>query len=599
MAATIDPGAFKEALIILGSAAVVIPIFYRLNVSPVLGFLLVGMAVGPSGLSSLLRDIPWLDAVTIRDKHDIELFAEFGVVLLMFTIGLELSFERLRTMRNLVFGLGTIQLALSAAAIALILGLLGASMVAAVTIGLALAMSSTAVVVQVLSEEQRLGSQVGRASFAVLLFQDIAVVPVLFAVSMLGLKASADFVDDFSLALGQAALAVVGLIASGRLLLRPLFRQVAKTRSPELFMAAVLLVILGTSLVTAIAGLSAAMGALIAGLLLAETEYRRQVETMIAPFKGLLVGVFLISVGMSLDLLQIVADPLAVLIGATGLIALKALLVVPFARLFGLSWIAAAQTALLLGAGGEFGFVVVNLAMAQSLVPGPAGEFALVVAALTMASIPLLSKIGHLLEERLPAPSDPAASAPLPADETPRVVIAGFGRVGEVVASMLDAHNVPYMAVDMDISVVSRARAKGKPVFYGDVKSVDFLRACHIEAARAFVVTMDSRPAVDQALATARAERPDLLIIARAKDARHAAHLYKMGATHAVPETIEASLQLSEAVLVDVGVAMGPVIASIHEKRAAFQAEIQEASPEGTEIQLGRRRLRDVRSEAD
>ena len=600
MAATIDPGTFKEALIILGSAAVVIPIFYRLKLSPVLGFLLVGMAVGPFGLGAFAAQYPALSWVTIPNHEDIELVAEFGVVFLMFMIGLELSFERLRTMRNFVFGLGSIQLLLSSLVLASLLLFAGLDLVPALIIGVALAMSSTAVVVQVLSEEKRLGTVVGRSSFAVLLFQDIAVVPVLFGVSMLALDIEGGVLGRFGLALGQAALAVVALIAGGRLLLRPLFRQVAKTRSPELFMAACLLVIMGTSLITAIAGLSAAMGALIAGLLLAETEYRRQVEVLIEPFKGLLVGVFLISVGMTLDLVQVAEQPFAVVFAAASLVALKALIVAPAARLFGLSWLTGIQAGLMLGAGGEFSFVLINLAMSENLVPAAAGEFALLTAAITMASIPLLSKLGKLLEQRMPAgANDPIAQIAVPDDETPRVIIAGFGRVGEVVASMLDTHGVPYVAIDSDIRVVSKGRENGKQVFYGDMKSVDFLRRCHIGTARAVVITMDSRAAVDRVVAVARAERKDLQIIARAKDARHAAHLYRMGVSHAVPETIEASLQLSEAVLVDVGVAMGPVIASIHEKRSEFQAQIQEAAPEGVEIQIGRRRLRDVEPATD
>jgi hypothetical protein len=301
-------------------------------------------------------------------------------------------------------------------------------------------MSSTAVVVQVLSEEKRLGSTVGRASFSVLLLQDIAVVPVLFAVSMLGVKAETDALSQFAVAIGQAAVVVAALIVGGRLGLRPLFRLVARTRSPELFMAACLLVIIGTSAITAIAGLSSAMGALIAGLLLAETEYRRQVEVMIEPFKGLLVGVFLISVGMSLDLPQVVATPLAVAIAVGGLIALKTAIIAPIAKLFGLSWIAAVQSGLLLGAAGEFGFIVIREATDLKLVPAANGEFALLVAALTMASIPLLSKLGRMLERQLPADdTNPLALIPLPDDETPRVIIAGFGRVGQVVAAMLTA----------------------------------------------------------------------------------------------------------------------------------------------------------------
>jgi CPA2 family monovalent cation:H+ antiporter-2 len=595
MAAPLDPGAFKEALIILGSAALVIPVFYRLNVSPVLGFLLIGMAVGPAGLGAWAGDMPWLSWVTIQSREKIAMVAEFGVVLLLFMIGLELSFERLRTMRHFVFGLGTLQLVASALAIAGLLYVSGLALAPAAIIGVSLAMSSTAVVVQVLSEEKRLGTVVGRASFSVLLLQDIAVVPVLLGVSMLGLRTGEDVLGQFTFTLLYAVVTIIGLIASGRLFLRPLFRQVAKTRSPELFMAACLLVILGTSLITALAGLSAAMGALIAGLLLAETEYRRQVEVMIDPFKGLLVGAFLISVGMSLDLAQVMAEPIAVVLGVLSLIALKTLIVAPAARTFGLSWLAAVQSGLLLGPGGEFGFVVISLATSLGLVSMGLSDFALLLVALTMASIPLLSKLGVLLEQRMPVgESNPVALISPPEDETPRVIVAGFGRVGQVVAAMLEAHSVPYLAVDMDIAVVAKGRDAGKPVFYGDVRNVDFLRRLRVGTARAFVVTMDARKAVDEAVLAARAERPELQIIARAKDARHAAHLYRMGTSHAVPETIEASLQLSEAVLIDVGVPTGPVIASIHEKRSEIRAEIREAAPEGAEI-VGRRRLRDVK----
>lgn len=595
-AAPVEPAAFKEVLIILGTAAVVIPLFHRLRVSPVLGFMLVGMAVGPAGLGALAAEQPWLAAVTIGDPRVIEGVAEFGVVLLMFMIGLELSLERLRVMRRLVFGLGGLQVAVSAAGVAAAAMALGLPRAAAVVVGLALAMSSTAIVLQVLAEERKLSSAAGRLSFAVLLLQDLAVVPILFAVGVLA-GADAATLGGFGLAMAQAALAVLGVIAFGRLALRPLFRGAARTRSPELFMAACLLVILATGLVTAAAGLSMAIGALLAGLLLAETEYRRQVEITVEPFKGLLLGVFLVSVGMGLDLGRIAAAPATVLGAAVALIGGKLAVVAVLARAFGLSWAAGLRAGLLLGPGGEFGFVILAAARgAPGLLAPAVADFAVILVALTMAVIPLLSRLGDRLAARMEArsapPVDPALLPPAMAPEAaPRVIIAGFGRVGQTLAALLEVHRVPYVALDSDAEQVARQRAAGRPVYYGDLMRIELLRHLNPEGARALVVTMNDRRAVDELVVAAKRERPDLLVIARARDAAHAARLYALGATDAVPETIEASLQLAEAVLVDVGVPMGPVIVSIHEKRAQLQAELKAMAP-GAEIRaLGGYRL--------
>ena len=588
------PAAFREALIILGAAGAVIPMFYRLRVSPVLGFILVGMAVGPFGLGRLAPRFPALGVVTITDAESIAPVAEFGVVLLLFMIGLELSFERLRVMRRLVFGLGPAQVLLTAAALVALLLRLGLALPAAIAIATALAMSSTAIVLQVLGEQKQLGAPVGRASVAVLLFQDLAVVPVLFALGALAPSEAAGL-GRFGLAIVQAAAAVLVIVAAGRLALRPLLRMAARTRSSEMFMAASLLVVLGTGLATAASGLSMAMGALIAGLLLAETEYRRQVEVTIDPFKGLLIGVFLISIGMGIDLARVAAQPLAIVGAAVALIALKLVLIAPLVRAFGMPWPAGVQAGLLLGPAGEFSFVVVGLARSLGLISPAVAGFALTVSALTMSAIPLLgwvaAKLGRGVERR--RIGRPAMPLP-PAAGSGRVVIAGFGRVGRTVAALLTAHRIPYIAIDRDPDRVGAEHAAGQPVYYGDITSLDWLRRLDLDTARALVVTLDDRAAIDAVVSAALQERDDLLIVARARDANHAAHLYGMGVADAVPETIEASLQLSEAVLVDVGVPMGPVIASIHEQRAEIQAQIKAMSPEAEIRVLGRRRLRDA-----
>ena len=568
-------GPMREAIVILGAAAVVIPVFIRLRVSPVLGFMLVGLLAGPSGLGALTERFPWVGLVTIPDRATIAPVAELGVVLLLFMIGLELSFERIVVMRRLVFGLGGLQVLACTALVGGVAWLLGAGARAAVVVGLALAMSSTAVVAQVLAEERRVTGRVGRVSFAVLLFQDLAVVPVLFTLGVLGGGEMGAM--TVAATIGQAVLGVVALVGLGRLALRPLFRGVARTGSPELFMAACLLVVLATGLAAAAAGLSMALGSLIAGLLLAETEYRRQIEVTVEPFKGLLLGVFLVSIGLSLDVGRLLASPWSVLAAAVGLVAGKAAVIAGLGRVFGVRAGVGGQAGLLLAAGGEFSFVILGLGSGLGLLGAELAGFAFIVAAVTMAAIPLLSRLGRWL---FPARAAAVDGALLPhAGEAPRVILAGYGRVGRTVGALLDAHRVPWLALDSDAGRVARARRGGAPVYYGDVTQAELLRLVGLATAEAVVVTVDDRARADEVVRVVRAGNGTVLVIVRARDAAHAAGLYAAGATDAVPETIEASLQLAEAVLVDLGVPMGPVLVSIHEQRAAFQAEIKAQVP--------------------
>lgn len=344
-----------------------------------------------------------------------------------------------------------------------------------------------------------------------------------------------------------------------------------------------------------------AIGALIGGLLLAVTEYRRQVEITIEPFKGLLVGVFLISIGLGLDVRTLVAHPIVILAAAGGLILVKLLVVAPLARAFGLPWAQGVQSGLLLGPGGEFSFVILTVGGSEALLNHTEVGLALIVAALTMATIPLLSKLGQPLTLRLvkKTPLDTSLSVLSIQDVAPRVIVVGFGRVGQTVATMLEAHKVPYVAIDADPDLVAKQRGRGTPIYYGDMTRIELLRRLHLEAARALVITVDDPDAAHRLVVSARAERPELLIVARARDAQHAAQLYNSGATDAVPETVEASLQLSEAVLVDIGIAMGPVIASIHQRRSELQADIKAMAPGVNVRSLSRRRLRDALRERE
>jgi monovalent cation:H+ antiporter-2, CPA2 family len=586
MAAPIDLASFQEPLVILTAAGVVIPLFRRLKLSPVIGFILVGLLIGPFALGALADDVPWLRHVVITEPDSIATIAELGIVLLMFMIGLELSFERLNMMRRLVFGLGGLQVALSALVIGAVAYAIQPNLPAAIVLGLALSMSTTAVIVQTLSERKRLTKSVGRTTFAVLLFQDLAVVPILFAVGVLGAGSGESAVGAFGLAMLQAAVAVAIIVVLGRIVLRPMFRMVAGAGASESFMAASLLVILGAGIATATAGLSMAMGALIAGILLAETEYRRQIEVTIEPFKGLLLGVFLISVGMSIDIPRILAAPWLFAGVALAVVLVKAAIVTGLGRVFGLPLGVSMQSGLLLGPGSEFTFVIVALALQLGLLSADLAALALGVAATTMTLVPLLERVGVWTERRLPTkPGPEAALAVLPdatGASTERVIICGFGRVGQTVAAMLDTHKVPYLAVDQDAKEVAKHRGRGRPIAYGDATRVEFLRLCDIANARAVVVTLDSPAAAAEIVTAARKERPDILIVSRARDARDAARLYKLGATDAVPETTEASLVLCEQLLVDLGVPMGYVIASVHDRRAEQRAEIQAMAPDAT-----------------
>lgn len=576
----VDLGVYKDALLVLGTAGVVVPLVHRFRISPILGFLLAGAVLGPNGLGALGIYWPEIHWFTVTEREGVSRIAEFGVVFLLFVIGLELSLPRLLTMRRLVFGLGGAQVVVSTLLISVFTGFLGKEPAAALIIGAALALSSTAIVIEVLAAQQRLSSSVGRTTFAILLFQDLAVVPLLLLVNILGSQQDGSLVVGVLRALGQGALAIIAIVIVGRLLLQPLFRIVAATGLQELFIAAVLFVAVATSLAGAAAGLSMALGAFVAGLLLAETEYRRAIEATMAPFKGLLLGVFFFSVGMSLDIAALLQNPVWLLAAAAGHIVLNALVIIALCRLFRLSWPTTIETALLLGPTGEFAFVILGLAMTKGLVKPEPGEFALAVAALTMILIPGCAYLGRALVRRFVPPqvTNPEISQQPPENSGVRALVVGYGRVGQLVSSMLERHHVPHLAIDRDPVIVGKWRREGRPVYFGDARQQPFLKLCGIDRAAAVIVTTHTQSDIVAIVRAVRALRSDIVIVSRARDAQHARALYDAGVTDAVPETIEASLQLSEAALVGLGVPAGPVIASIHDKRDEFRQELQDAA---------------------
>ena len=593
MSATNELVAYKDALLVLGTAGVVVPLLHRLGVSTVLAFLLAGAALSPGSLGALTPYFPSLSWLTITDPERLSKFAEWGVVLLLFLIGLELSFERLSTMRRLVFGLGGLQVLVSTAAIAIFAIEIGQTPTTAIVIGSALSLSSTAIVIEILARQKRLSTTVGRTSFSILLFQDLAVVPILLLVGILEPGSKQSLLVGIMTALLQAAAALLIIIGVGRFLLQPLFRLVAQTHNHDLFIAATLFVAVGTSFISAAAGLSLALGAFVAGLLPAETEYRRAVQTTIEPIKSLLLGVFFFSVGSSLELKALISSPLAILLTAGGTIALQTAIIYGLSRLFGISKGPSFETATLLAPCGEFAFVILTVALSYGLLERELASILLTSVSLSMALIPATARIGRWVSKRNapPAVVDPAGSVAPTGSENATALVVGYGRVGQLIGDMLAEHQVRYIAVDRDPRLVANARRDGKPVYFGDVSQLDFLKHCGLDTAKAAIITIHTQPEIDAIVQALRVNYPKLVIVSRAKDANHARHLYEIGVSDAVPETIEASLQLSEAALVGLGVPTGLVIASIHEKRDEFRTELQGAAKKaGTETRALRSR---------
>jgi len=576
---TINMAAYNDALVVLGTAGILVPILSRLGFSPVLGYLAAGALLGPLGLGSLSQSFPLLSWFTIGDYGDVAGIAELGVVFLLFLIGLELSLPRLLTMRRLVFGVGGLQILVTTALLAAAAAYSGKTLPEAIILGASLSLSSTAIVLELLSKQERMKTTAGRASFAVLLAQDLAVVPILIFIGLLAAGPQGAVLGSLAKAFMQAVVALAVIVLFGRFLLRPLFRLVASTRSSDLFIATALFVIIAAGVVASQAGLSMELGGFVAGLLLAETEYRKAVEATIEPVKALLIGIFFFTVGMAIDIRALLREPLLLASAVAGLIAVKSLLIVGLARLFRLSWPVAVEMGLLLGAGGEFAFVGLVLAAGSNLIDHSTASFALTVTAVTMALIPLLSHFARRFASRLRAAgAAPSELMMRPTGRQRHAIVVGYGRVGKVVCALLKEHGIPYIAADSDASTVTRDRRDGHDVYYGDAADQKFLEICGLADAAGVIITIHTHHLIDDIVEHVRALRPDVLIVSRARDADHARHLYRLGATDAVPEAIEASLQLSEAALVGLGLPMGPVIASIHEKRDEIRHALQQAA---------------------
>jgi CPA2 family monovalent cation:H+ antiporter-2 len=532
------PGYLIDVLIILAAAVVIVPLFQRLKASMVLGFIVAGALIGPFGFN-FLREV---DA----PKH----VAELGVVFLLFTIGLELNLERLRVIRSHVLGLGTAQVVVTGVLIGLAAVALGLDTRQAVVIGGALALSSTAVVLQLLAERGELATRVGRVSFAILLLQDLAVVPLVAVVGALAATEPA-MGGSAAIAILTAIGAVVGMLILGRLVLRPLFRLVADGHNVEIFAAVTLLMLLGMSYATAAVGLPMELGGFLAGLLLSDSEFRHQVEGDIKPFRDLLLGLFFMTVGMSVDLESVIVYLPEVLALVAALVLGKTIVIAALCRLSGLPLPASVHVGCLLSAGGEFAFVLFSLAVAGGLLSPSLTAVLIAAVVISMATTPLLAGFGASTARRMESREGRAQQdiAGETADLRDHVIIAGFGRVGQSIAKMMTAASVPWVSIENDMSRVAEARARNLPVFFGDGSRVEVLRAAGAERARAAVIILDGVHEAESAVDLLRRQIPKLQVFARAHDHRHMRRLRAAGATEVVPETYEMSLQLGGLLL--------------------------------------------------
>ncbi len=525
----------QEAIIYLVAAIIAVPISKRLGFGSVLGYLAAGILIGPFGLRF------------IRDPEHILHFAELGVVFLLFIIGLELQPSRLWVLRRMIFGLGSAQVILSAIVIGLLAWTYGFTPTAAAVSGLILALSSTAFVLQLLAEKKQLTTTHGRAAFSILLFQDLAVIPLIALLPLIGSGASGENQFD-PLKVGITLASIAGLIIGGHFLLRPLFRIVAQAKLPELFTATALLVVIGAALFMQFAGLSMVLGAFIAGMLLADSEYRHELEADLAPFKGLLLGLFFIAVGMSVNIGLLLKEPMTILLFVVGLMVAKAIVLYPLARVFGLcNTRGALSLAAVLSQGGEFAFVLFALVAREQIIDTTQIDRLILAVVISMMLTPVVYLIIEYVTGR--TAEKVAAEYDGMEDEGHAVIIAGFGRVGQIVGRLLRVKGQSFTALEIDSSQVDVVRRYGSKVHFGDAGRLDLLRAAGAERAKLLVLAIDDIESSVRTAETVTRNFPHLTIIARARNRRHAHTLMDLGITHIFRETLFSSLAMSGRVL--------------------------------------------------
>ena len=527
-----------EVVVLLAAAVIAIPLFKRLGMGAVLGYLIAGVLIGP-----------WLLGI-ISDVDNILHFAEFGVVLLLFVIGLELRPSRLRELRRPIFGLGGAQVAVTGLVLGAAGMALGLPTMTAIVVGLVLSLSSTAFALQILAEKKQLTTHYGRASFAILLFQDLAAIPLLALIPLL----SANNLDQTwnLLSAIKAVAIVVVVIAGGRWLLRPFLRLAASATSHEVFIAAALLVVVGTALLVQAAGLSMALGAFLAGVLLADSEYRHELEADIEPFKGLLLGLFFIAVGMTMNLGLVVHRPLTVLGLVAGLMAVKSLLLYGLGRIAKLSHSSAVNLALFISQGGEFAFVLFSAAVGARVLDKTLADLLIVVVSVSMAVTPLLVMLNEKIFKIGHGPDASREFDKIEAREH-RVIIAGFGRFGQMIARTLRMKKIPFTVLEASFEQVDFVRKFGNKIYFGDASRLDLLRAARADLAEVFVLAIDDIEASVKTALMVKKNYPHLKIYARARNRIHAYRLMDVGVNKQIRETLLSSIELARDVLMAVG----------------------------------------------
>ncbi|OYX15080.1 MAG: hypothetical protein B7Z15_01745 [Rhizobiales bacterium 32-66-8] len=556
----------KDVLVYLVAAGVLIPLFHRARVGTVVGFILIGTLIGPFGLGQLAGQFPLISYLTIADVHRVAVFGELGVVVLLFLLGLEFSAGKLWSLRRAVFGLGLLQLVLCGSVLSLAAMARGLSGASAIVVGFALAMSSTAVVMQLLIAERRALAPLGRTALAVLLFQDLAVVPILLAADLLGHPGGGVGILVLT-ALVKAIVAVGVILFAGRFLITPLVAAAAGTGGRDLLMAVTLVVVAGTSGLTHAAGLSAALGAFLAGMMLSGTPYRHQISVDLEPFKGLLIGVFFVSVGMSVDLALVGPHLVEIVLAAAAVLLVKFVMTYIAARLLKTEAPLAGEVAALLAQTGEFAFVVIGLLRVSGVLSGTQSGILVAVVTLTLVATPLMARIGRRVRAGIERHQQDAQSLDFESPPGGHVVIGGFGRVGRIIAEALEDEGVPFVALDADAARVQVERAAGRQVFLGDASRQEILGRVSGTHTLAFVVTLDAADAAEGMVRAACALQPDAVILARVKDAAHAQRLAQLGARDVIPEAVEASLHLAGSLLASLGLPAEAVALRIEEAR--------------------------------
>ncbi|MEL7540352.1 MAG: cation:proton antiporter [Pseudomonadota bacterium] len=543
----------KDALVFLLAAGLVVPLLRAVKLPAVVGFILAGLALGPSGFSAFSDQVPILEYVTISDPAAAAPFAELGVLFLLFLLGLELSFQKLWALKRTVFGAGTMQAVLSALMVGYGLTLIGLPPTEAVIIGLALALSSTAIVMQILVEQKRAASPVGRSALGVLLFQDILVAPILIFVGFTASRGESDLATVLLQASFNGFLALAIIFVIGRFLLRHLFRLAVNAGGRDFLMAITLLTVVGASVITANAGLSLALGAFLAGLLLGETEFKHQTEIDLEPFKGLLLGLFFLTVGLAIDLSVVIDNWQIILAGLAALLTLKAVIAFVAIRVFSGNRETSIETASLLAPAGEFAFVILGAGVAAGSVASGNATIVTAIVALSMLIIAASWRFGRWLARLLGAKHTGFLIQPDASESEGHVIIAGFGRVGRAVSHILEKEQADIVGLDTNPGIVAKQRSTGRRVYFGDGGRDEVLQKAGLAHAGLVVVTIDNQVSAEAMVRTARASRPDVPILARARDADHAQLLYKAGATFVIPDAIEAGLQMSARALEEIG----------------------------------------------